>query len=455
MTDVTDQATPWSTPEQLAAEMAQLFALSLIQDLPSEQLTDPHAVLATFNGDDVTLHALLCELRNLRWFDSDILVSPSAQAVFSPARLGENDRRRSINWNSDGQLTLRTLIRGPVARRRSKPAEASLWDQTAPPADPERACPDAEASLDSWSTWLSEARGVSSLSKDSSATTPRLAAQRIGASPAGLPVYRAALSALHAGQSLTPGLRGWGAGRLLSLLTNLDSLAEQRARSQSQESEQGMRPVVTAARLSLRLAREDRATVPDLLSQCAQELAYAAPRLLNWMDAANRELREDMRFSRNLFLPLCPPDRPCTHPADLSSHVLVAGAMATAAKALLDTSPVQDASAQERPKLLASELDGICAEVCMARCVSATHFPSENFTDLRTGEAMALLRIKDILEAQNAPTTLTLTDFDGARLEILCHAHSGRRGHAVLRRDGSPVIWPSFGERPSHLTAVS
>ena len=435
-------------PEELAADMAVLFALGLAQDLPAAGLGDPHARLATGG----TLHELLCELRNLRWFDADECLSLSPGAVSSPACAGEAGRRRVLWRNGDGQLTLRTLMRGAVALRGPEAGLSALpvvVQATAPDAPP----PGAAATLADWAGWARAARGMTGETR--APDRLRSLSEAVQAMPAGAPFWQVALTALDQGVPLASGLEHWTSGRMLALLAEAERAADRIALTRARDGDRLCRPAVTAARLSVALSREDRAPVQPVLAEAAQSLAEAAPRLLDWMGAANTRMRGAQRLGRSLFLPLCPADTAPAQASDLARHALVAGAMATLQKALFDTAPLGDAACG-RARMPGNGLDRLCADVARARCVAGTHFPAENHQDLRIGEMLALTLLRQALEQDNRPAELALVDFDGARIVLRCHRRSFGRGMATLLRDGKPRPWPQApGHRAAHLTAVS
>jgi len=63
-------------PAELAAELAELYALSLVRDLPFALMQDPHCTIWIDGTTRFTLHELLCELRSLSWFDDQALPVP-------------------------------------------------------------------------------------------------------------------------------------------------------------------------------------------------------------------------------------------------------------------------------------------------------------------------------------------------------------------------------------------
>lgn len=461
---------PGFCAEELAAEMSVLFALALAQDTPLPLLHDPHTVLDRSRSDEATLHDLLCELRNLRWFDAEQTVSSAKKVASSPARQDETDRRRSLYWNGDGQLTLRTLTRGGVvlrgiASRNHTPLRIKAHPV---PGHGDAETPGPDAPLDAWQHWCAGERGARSCSSPQSTpqadATLRALAQEAQRMPAAQPFFGAALDALAGGSSLDPHLTGaalaqgsgWTGSRVLSLMAEAETLALRLAGQRGRHADRLTRPVVTAARMSVCLAQEEMLRRTDATIAAADELAEAAPRLLDWVGKANLASRGPLRFARSLFLPLCPVDAIPPHPADLNGHALVAGALATVIKACFDTAPLRNVDRDQQARCLAHDVDRLCSDIALARCVAATHFPAENHQDLRIGEALALGLLRDALEEDNRDAALSLTGFDGQRLDIRGSGRFFGRGHVALRIDGQPAQWPLTGtDRAHHLTAVS
>ena len=54
---------------ELAADMAEIFALSLLRKRGLADLDDPHCAVWIDSATHFTLHELLCDLRSLAWFD--------------------------------------------------------------------------------------------------------------------------------------------------------------------------------------------------------------------------------------------------------------------------------------------------------------------------------------------------------------------------------------------------
>ena len=155
---------PRMGPAELAAELAELYVLALVRDLPFSAMRDPHCKIWIDGMTHFTLHELLCELRSLSWFDDQALPVPGpVETVFcSRTVCGEADHRRGLRRNGDGQLTLRTLFRGVVAHG-GEETRLSAFHNTdrdgcgdPDPCDP----PEAEAPMSQWLDWVERCSGA-------------------------------------------------------------------------------------------------------------------------------------------------------------------------------------------------------------------------------------------------------------------------------------------------------
>jgi hypothetical protein len=460
-----------SAPE-LAADMAELFALGLVQDLRAEALRDPHCSVRIDGATRFTMHELLCELRNLSWFDARVPLagtgsdrSPDVQ----PGQMGAS-QRRALRCNADFQLTLETLLRGGVVLRGGGPVLSAFWDSDhmEPHPKPEPGVwPTEEATMSEWIGWCA-GHSQAGLRLPWADVRPRQdpslgdRAETLHRTPPARPFHNAALVALARGTDMAPGLPGtWTGSRLFSLMAEGEALASRFARAQVSEKGRMPRPAVTAARMTVWLGSEEGVSVPesDTHRAAAEELVSAAPNLVHWVSRANRARRGPQRFEASLFLPLAGPERQHLTPSDLGAHAVVAGVLATLVKAVFDTSRrTQLQAVGQGGKVLALEdqIDRLAANIGLMRCVTGGYFPAENIQDLRLGQAIALHLLRDRLEQDNRSAQMGLRDFDGKSLQLVSHPRRFGRGYAELRRDGEPIAWPQEAGHPAaHLTAVS
>ncbi|WP_323766843.1 bromoperoxidase [Antarctobacter sp.] len=461
-----------SAPE-LAADMAELFALGLVQDLRAEALLDPHCAVRIDGATRFTMHELLCELRNLSWFDAGkTLVTTAAGALSADAQHDEVCQRRALRCNGEGQLTLHSFLRGGVALRGGGPVLSALWDSDHVVArNPNGAdnWPTEGAPMSEWIGWCAEhSRAGLRLPWGPVRATqdPSLCdrAEALHQTQPARPFHNAALVALARGVDVAAGLPGpslWTGSRLFSLMAEAEAMARKFARTQASRPGRMPRPAVTAAQMTVWLAQEEgrHGRQGDVYRVAAEELASAAPNLLHWVSRANRARRGPQRFDLSLFLPLAGPERQHLNPSDLAPHAIVAGALATLLKAVFDTSPrTQLQAVGERGPSLAldDQVDRLASNVALMRCVTGGFFPAENIQDLRLGQAIALHLLRDRMERDNRSAGLAFRDLDGRSLQVQAHPRRFGRGFAELRCDGTPIAWPQEACHPAaHLTAVS
>ena len=465
-------AAPNMCAAELAADMAEIFALGLVQEVRPEALTDPHCAVRVDGATRFTMHELLCELRNLSWFDARTPLSPSGPAASrSPAGRGDADHRRRLRLNDDGQLTLSSLMRGGVALRGGGPVLSAFWDcdhQVATGLDPSEGWPDEAAPMSEWLGWcaLQSRAGLRLPGVHRPSAASRCLGDRAEAlhdSPPARPFHNAALVTLAQGTGMDEGLPdggSWTGQRLMSLMAEAEALARRISLHQAGRPNRMPRPAVTAARMTVWLGREERTQDAHgaTYREAVQELAAAAPNLMHWVSRANRARRGPQRFETSLFLPLATPERQHLTPADIASHAIVAGALATLLKAVFDTSrraQLHMVGTNGPDLAMEDQADRLAANVSVMRCVSGGYFPAENHQDLRLGQSIALHLLRQRLELDNRSASLSLRDFDGQNMQIQSHPRHFGKGHATLLCDGAPVVWPQEAGNPAaHLTEV-
>ena len=449
---------------ELAADMAENYALSLLRKRGLADLDDPHCAVWIDSATHFTLHELLCDLRSLAWFDQ-------TRSLPEIAGDAEAEQRRALRWNADGQLTLRTLFNCGVALRGTQTRVSRFWsgDHAGTVTDPVRRPPAPDAPMSVWLDWCGRHSGATLQTppEREGAIDPGTLEDMSGGlheTPAGRPFYNAALKALAHRAALDGGLAlsepMWRGPRLLALMAEAETRARRAALDLLMSRSRLARPAVTAARMTVWLAREERGNEPTnaLYRAAADELAECAPNLLYWVSRDNGTLRGCQRFDTSLFLPLAEPERQAVPPSDCASHVVVAGAMATLLKAVFDTSrraQIQMVGTMGPAQALGEEADRMASNIALARIVSGGWHPAENIQQLRLGQAIALQVLRETLETDNRSATLDLTDFDDRPLRIEAHPRHFGRGFAQLRANGAAVPWPQEAAPPAaHLTAV-
>ncbi|KUF11107.1 hypothetical protein AVJ23_08610 [Pseudoponticoccus marisrubri] len=450
--------TPRPGAAELAGNMAEMFAVALMAPVPLEALGDPHHRITGPGRARPALSEVLGALRSLAWFDGAALPDGTLGAA--------ETRRRRLAWNGQGQLTLSTLLASGVRAHALGGPVSRLWrvDHVVGTPQPGAGRPGEDAPMSDWIRWCARHSGAGLALPGRSAAAARpatlgaLSAHALAAPPS-RPFHNVALSALAKGVPLAleaAGIRG--GARLLALMAEAEARAAHVAFGAAGRGDRLARPAVTAARMSVWLAQGERGAAPATHRAAAAELAESAPELLGWMTAAHDGLRRRPRCRPALFLPLAPRDALPAHPADCASHAVVAGALATLLKAMLDTRApaVLELGPRPGPALdLGIELDRLAADIARARLSAATHRPAENIHDLRTGEAIALQVLRDAVETGNRDTVLELRDFDGRALRLVGHARHVGRGRATLQVDRQAACWPQQAAPPAaHLTAV-
>ncbi|APX25658.1 MAG: bromoperoxidase [Rhodobacteraceae bacterium] len=462
---------PRMGPEELAAELAELYALSLVRDLPFPVMGDPHCEIWIEAGTRFTLHELLCELRSLSWFDAPALPLPAGS--FSATRgSAEAEHRRGLRRNHDGQLTLRTLFRGVVARSGGpQPRLSAFHDADAHAAnDPEPcAAPPADAPMSQWLDWVQRCSGAALVPPGQEAAfrpglaTPRDLVARVRESHPCRIYYNATLRLLARGAPLDPGLRAAGAAETLSAQAILSLMAEtaelgfSAAMRMQGRADRLSRPGVSAARLTALVSGDAKGADDAAHRAAAEELSARAPQLLHWVDRLNRVQGRETRTGPVLLLPAMK-EVASAHRADCAAQAVIAGALSTLLKALFDSRPhrrLRMVGAGCSGVDVAAEADRLAADIALARSVAGGWFQAENHRDLRLGEALACQVLRHRLERHGGALALGFTDFDGSEVSLSTHAANAGRVSASFRRDGRLAPWPMEALRGSgHLAVV-
>ncbi|WP_417723458.1 bromoperoxidase [Salipiger sp.] len=468
---------PVMSASELAAEMAELYALSLLRDVPFAAMADPHHVVRVDATTRFTLHELLCELRSLSWFDGGTFSArgPVVLAAHgSRAADGEADHRRELRLNGDGQLTLRTLFRGVVSGGASDLRFSAFHASDCLTGEAPESCPRpaTDAPLSSWVRYVERSAGaglgrpgaddVSVLSW----RTPRGLAEDMRASHPCRTFYSAALMLLARGSAFDPGLNGPAGGPPgVNGQTVLSSMAETAERAfdaaMRRHSRAGRlsRPAVFAARFAAMAGLDDPAGGGnDTILAALDELTRHAPNLMTWVARRNAAAKPPACSGESLLLPVMPGDDVMPHRADCAAQGVIAGAMATLLKALFDTrrhARLRMVGVPGGGIDIGAEADRLAADIALSRSVSGGWFQAENHQDLRLGEALAIQTIRLHFEAARTNLSLGFTDFDGRAVTVSAHPGALGAGHASLRIDGRLAPWPLEQSRTAaHLAVV-
>lgn len=479
---------------ELAAEMAVIYALSLLRDVAQSDLENPHHIVRVDARTSVSLHELLCELRSLPWLDRQAMPS-FAEQFDDPARHTEQDDqhiRRASRWNEDGQLTLRMLLRGATRADRRGPLLSQLMPgleaaQTrSDRSDLDRVfetlpAPDAPAVI--WQIWLNANRHETETPAGRVPTTlSDLAVAGHPASP-GRAVLALGLTMASIVLKPVPALsgRGWGRAELFPLMAEAILLARQASRAQAALADRMRRPAVLAARISLMTGRDTVAPAnsTDAFSrEVLEELRRFAPRLLTWVARRNAadgvgsigsavatdadpRLTPAMRMRDNLMLPTLSRDDVILHPSDAQSQGIIAGACMTILKAVYagpsssfrNTARTGKGAAHvgssphmlPRRSGLSDDLDKLASNLVLGRLVTGGYFHFENLTALRKGERIALALLSELVESGRAQGDLGIISFDGKSVRISARRRACGSVRAEILIDGCPV--PDLGSQ--------
>ncbi|MBY6004845.1 bromoperoxidase [Salipiger bermudensis] len=464
---------PRMGPAELAAELAELYAMALVRDLPFALMQDPHCEIWIDASTRFTLHELLCELRSLSWFNDQALPVPGPveTVLCSRAVCGDADHRRTLRLNGDGQLTLRSLFRGVVAHRGPTIRLSTLHatDHRSPSETEPCSAPEADAPMSRWLDYIERCSGASLAApapgdpQPEALITPRALAERLHGSHPCRIYFNAALRLLARQAPLDPGLEGIApsarvsAQTLLSMMADCAERAFTAAMRMQGRADRLSRPGVTAARITALLASEDQPCGSDGdIAACAEELAGKTPQLLHWVDRMNRAQGRTARGRSDLHLPSLRADLP-PHRADHVAKVVVAGALSTLLKAVFDSrrhARLRMVGSSGSGIDIGAEADRLAGDVALARSVTGSAYQAENFNDLRLGEAIACQVLRSRFEAQGQGLSMGFTNFDGRLVDLAVHAHGGS-GHATFRLDGRLAPWPMEASRnASHLAVV-
>lgn len=121
---------------ELCAEMAEVYAMALVRDVPFNKIQDPNTVIPKIKKHDdseVTMGDLLAELKKLSWFDPN--QEPFSSDGTQTLNVHEK-RRRKARFEND-ELTLNSLFRGSSPNSENGPyiSQFLLMGTCGPKAD--------------------------------------------------------------------------------------------------------------------------------------------------------------------------------------------------------------------------------------------------------------------------------------------------------------------------------
>ncbi len=477
--------------DELAAEMAELYAMAHLRDHSFEDLRSSKA------AEHVAL-----ALSNMAWFDP--------KQTPTDANGNALDSVSSCRRVRDGEgLTSQTLFRGASAGCADGPYvsqfllqgatsedDANLTERdgfipnSAEPLDQRITAPQPGVDyLRDWAEWLDVQNGANT--KRERATfegerkfieTPRDLATLACADASCDTYLNAILLLMNWGTACDPGLPDDHAqdrfaslekSYLLSLVTETAARAHRASWRQKFQVHNRARPEklgsvacliengygaelgAAEAMASRHLDKLDTAYAEgfDLV-----EAIVAAPseRRFKHVSPSWRRLPE---ITRNLLLPMTCPEGSPMHPSYGAGHAAVAGACVTMIKAFFRThdadrtpmslrdagapevcvpeagglalAPAQDVDTPET-LTLNGELNKLAENLSLAGCMAGVHYYSDCFEGLRMGERIAVGILSEQMVAFSQDVTMTLETFDGDMLTV-----SGNgRGDADIRVHG-------------------
>ncbi|MEL7115935.1 MAG: vanadium-dependent haloperoxidase [Pseudomonadota bacterium] len=378
---------------ELCFEMASVYVMALLRDVPFVHLSDPaFATPLTYPeghlkaGTTATMQDIVDELRKLSWADPD-----RKTFGFRPAGLTAHEkRRRAALWDQDtGKLEVSTLFRGSTAGSKSGPYlsqflllgtrdragntgnitdgvityGAQTIDQRVAQNTP------GNDFMCNWQDWLdvqnaadAQFGAVDWTGDDVLMATPRDLATYVHFDQ----LYQAYLNAgmmmdiqgakvdegtpiVQTRSSNSQGFATWGGPHMLSLVTEVATRALRAVRRQKFQIHRRARPEVMAARLTQVQAGAtgsmDPAAVAKLQSMLA-ELGADDPTddtrpgvLLYWINQCNGgsvTIDGTEHADANFLLPMAFAEGSPMHPAYGAGHATVAGACVTILKAFYD-----------------------------------------------------------------------------------------------------------------------
>lgn len=462
---------PAPRPEELARDMAQVYALSLLRDLPLADLLNPETVILRDGGSPVTLRMLLAQLSAFSrpHPHTGRAESEAGLNLSSASSQGHAGHRRFSRGG--GQWTLFELLFGAgMALGPRAPLSAFLAAEgPQPDAVPETALP-VPAPTAPMSAWIAWAEAETGAALHLPGRGPRAArpedlsalSARVHLDDPRRAVLAAAILLLSQGVPLDAGLvaggAGWSGPRLMSTLSRVAGRAARAARAGA-ATPRPDRPAVLATRLALAAAGEDLCGGAEAQTARAlhAQLQARVPELLDWVARANAARPEaghdlpdpeggaltgwmPLALRHDLSLPTPRHNGSALPLAVAEGSIAVAAAMATVAKAVLALRCPGGTQADERG--VGAELDALVANLASGRCAAGGAYPSEMTREIVLGEAVALDLLRDTLEADGAAAGCTLRSFEGHRLAMQATPCGPGAARVTLCVDGAVRLWP-------------
>lgn len=373
---------------ELCAEMAEVYAMALIRDVPFSQLEDPNTRFTLPDGSSHTIGELHAELSNLSWFNphgTPVSSDQNADGTFKTSLNEQEARRREARF-IDKEFTLASLFRGSSYGAKRGPYVSQFMLQGSGGSGDigfgtqkiDQKTTPLEKGVDymtEWHEWLdvqngANFRGIAKTEAPRFLTTPRDLASYVQKDQLYQAYFNAALILLgkewqfdhgfpNSNQGGTrkttrEGFATWGGPHILALFAEVSSRALKAVRRQKFQIHRRARPEVIAARLAVAYSGHGHtlgAAEPRIQSMLA-ELTRDCPKLLEWIvtlnnsnrSAVNRGLnravdknklpKAPIDPAKNILLPMAFPEGSPMHPAYGAGHATVAGACVTVLKAM-------------------------------------------------------------------------------------------------------------------------
>jgi hypothetical protein len=488
-------AAPRLGASELTAEMAEVYGLALLRDVPFTKITSASTVA---DPGHVSPREVIGALNALPYFTG------------TPTDLDSHAMRRQKARLAVGEtmLTGASVFRGSTAGAKTGPYLSQFMlvggkDHPASGCIPYGAqqidqrvatfTPDLDYMGD-WASWLDVQNGANTrrVQKPDGPrrflTTPRDLASYVRIDALYQAYLNAALILIDHGAPFDPGFPSSGRTRtgfatfgvpdLLAVLTAVSSVALKAVRRQKFNFHRRCRPERIGGLLTL-AANGEGARLGAAEPAASRMLsALGATDMLDWIAAHNqRSLEQDTNpvqcrdnpdgFARSYLLPMAFAEGSPMHAAYGAGHATVAGACVTVLKAFFDTfttaqgwddkllsalqmtsvfEPTEDGMAlcpvDCDPLTLTGELDKLAANISIGRNMAGVHFYTDYFDSLRMGERIAVGMLEERLLSYQEPVSMRLRSFDGDRMTLQSHwSANGRLRTEVTVEGASFAQW--------------
>ncbi|MGY9049140.1 hypothetical protein P775_23970 [Puniceibacterium antarcticum] len=475
---------PVLTSDALACEMAQIYALTLLRDIPFADLLDPQRDVRIDADTRFTLHDLQTQLCQLPWpsgqhvpqsaesslLDLLALCIPGEADHPAPSAMPPDDRPQSPPQTAFGSILSAFFHSAPP--RAAGPTGGDL-------CVPGIADPRADDSMSYWLRWIEACCGAKLPLPDrpdpsrQRLHTPRDLAFQVHNRHSCQVYFSTALQLLSQGAPADSGAlpvqrgRVWSAQRVLTLMLNGARSADS-VRLGLSRGGRFARPGVVAARWTLIAAGEDQRAGPETALERAalDRLRASAPRLLHWITQLNRVVGtgtcalpdakggavdgwSPVAFRENLMLPRLDQAGAALCPALGVGKAVLAGVQVTLLKALFAATCDDTGATLSHRHTLTYQLDRLAANMVLGRSIAGGFYGVENRNGLLHGQSLALSLLRDSLEDDGLPAILGLRNFDGQQVVLQARRSAPGAVRVSLQLDGAYARWPVDGDCPS------